>query len=135
MDSGESPCEAMKVLVLAPPLSSAGGIQRYTACLVRALQEILGRENVQCRPFPDRGMPACTVDSRRELKLRFGLQALWGSTRWQPDLMICTHLALGPIGSLLAQVASGRTGLLCTASRHGSSFPGGRAPLYVEPTG
>ena len=93
----------MKVLVLAPPLESAGGIQRYTGCLVRALQEALGNQNVRCLAIPQSTNAGGHGRFSAGLKLRFGWQALWGSIRWKPDLMICTHLALGPIGRLLAQ--------------------------------
>jgi glycosyltransferase involved in cell wall biosynthesis len=36
------------------------------------------------------------------LKLRFGWQAVREAARWRPDLIICTHLALGPVGWLVA---------------------------------
>ncbi len=95
----------MKALVVAPPLAGAGGIQRYTACLVRALQDLLGVQNVRCVAIPDD-----PVDGRARgrfsagLKLRFVWHATWESTRWKPDLIVCTHLALGPIGWLLASL-------------------------------
>jgi glycosyltransferase involved in cell wall biosynthesis len=38
------------------------------------------------------------------LKLRFSWQAAREATRWGPDLIVCTHLALGPIGRLLANL-------------------------------
>ena len=92
----------MKALVLAPPLASAGGIQRYTACLVRALQEVLGGQNVRCIAIPESANASAHGRFSAALKLRFGWQALWESARWKPDLIICSHLALGPIGRLLA---------------------------------
>ena len=94
----------MRVLVLAPPLASSGGIQRYTACLLRALQELLGRRNVRCLAIPKSTNAGVQGRFPAGLKLRFGWQAVWESTRWKPDLIICTHLALGPIGKLLAQL-------------------------------
>ncbi|MGO8791405.1 MAG: glycosyltransferase family 4 protein [Terriglobia bacterium] len=63
---------------------------------------------MQCRSIPGSGAASLHGRFPAALKLRFGLQTLWGSTRWQPDLMICTHLALGPVGWLLTQVARRR---------------------------
>jgi glycosyltransferase involved in cell wall biosynthesis len=37
-------------------------------------------------------------------KWRFGWQAAREVIRWRPDLIICAHLALGPVGRLLATV-------------------------------
>src|ERR1700730_12112415 len=98
----------MKVLVIAPPMASPGGIQRYTATLIRALQELLGDQNVRCRAIPaGAGMKGNGRFSMR-LKLLFGRQSVWEAARWRPNLIICTHLALGPIGWLLANLGSRR---------------------------
>ena len=35
-------------------------------------------------------------------KWRFVWSAAWQVARWRPDLIICSHLGLGPIGCLLA---------------------------------
>ena len=94
----------MKVLVLSPPLSSAGGIQRYTLGLVRALGELLGAENVRCVAIPESADQKDRGRFSASLKLRFGLQALWESLRWRPDLIVCAHLALGPVGRRLASL-------------------------------
>lgn len=95
----------MKVLLLAPPMASVGGIQRYTITLVQALKHLLGNEGVRCLAIseaPDRNggkrFPARS-------KLSFGCHALWEAVRWRPDLIICTHLALGPIGWLARTLA------------------------------
>jgi len=94
----------MKVLVLAPPLASAGGIQRYSATLMRALGDLLGDQHVRCVAIPE------TADRHEEgrfplrSKLRFGWRALREAAGWQPDLIICIHVALGPIGWLLASL-------------------------------
>ena len=69
-------CDGMKVLVLAPPLESAGGIQRYTGCLVRALQEALGDQNVRCLAIPGSTNAGGHGRFSAGLKLRFGWQAL-----------------------------------------------------------
>lgn len=86
--------------MLAPSLARAGGIQRYTATLLRAVEELLGHESVRCVAMP-KVLNHGVTDSRRlpgRSKIRFAWKALWEATRWRPDLIICTHLALGPVG-------------------------------------
>ena len=90
--------------MLAPPLASAGGIQRYTASLIRALRDLLGDRNVRCLAIPDTANGNGHARLSAGLKLRFGSQALLEAARWSPDLIICTHLALGPVGWLLASL-------------------------------
>jgi glycosyltransferase involved in cell wall biosynthesis len=92
----------MKVLVLSPPLAAAGGIQRYTKCLVRALGDLLDEQSVRCVAMPEIGSARRRFSAA--LKLHFGWQAFRESVRWQPDLIICTHLALAPIGRWLAHI-------------------------------
>jgi glycosyltransferase involved in cell wall biosynthesis len=68
--------------------------------LVRALKELLGEESVHCVAMPE-GLNHGGTKSRRlpgRSKLRFCGRALWEAARWRPDVIICTHLALGPIG-------------------------------------
>src|ERR1019366_2566594 len=98
---------AMKVLVLAPPMAGAGGIQRYTVTLVRALEQILGNDNVHCLAISE--APAGHGEGRLSTrsKLSFACNALWEAVRWRPDAMICTHLALAPIARLLAMLGLG----------------------------
>jgi glycosyltransferase involved in cell wall biosynthesis len=95
----------MKVLVLAPPLEKAGGIQRYTLILVRALKDLLGNQNVRCLSIPEvpdgRGQRRFSASS----KLSFVTRALWEAFRWTPDLVICSHVAMGTIGWLLGRLA------------------------------
>jgi glycosyltransferase involved in cell wall biosynthesis len=97
-------CKIGRVLVLAPPLTAPGGIQRYTATLIRAVKDLLGDESLRCAAMPE------VPDRNRQgrfpmgLKLRFGWRAAREATRWRPDLIICTHLALGPIGRFLANL-------------------------------
>jgi phosphatidylinositol alpha-1,6-mannosyltransferase len=93
----------MRVLVLTPSLASVGGIQRYTSTLIRALKDLLGERNVRAAALPETiaggggSFPAA-------VKLRFGWQALRELLGSRPDLIICTHLGLGPVGWLLATV-------------------------------
>jgi len=42
----------MKILVLAPPIGTAGGIQNYTATYVRALREVTGEKNMRMIAVP-----------------------------------------------------------------------------------
>jgi len=46
------------------------------------------------------GQPDGRLSSRT--KWQFGRQSLAEAARWRPDLIICVHLALGPVGWLLA---------------------------------
>jgi glycosyltransferase involved in cell wall biosynthesis len=96
--------EITRVLVLAPPLTKAGGIQRYTTTLIRALTEELGEEGVRCVAISDplKHNISRTHGLSSRLKLRFGWQAMRVAARWKPDVIICTHLALGLVGWLLA---------------------------------
>jgi glycosyltransferase involved in cell wall biosynthesis len=94
----------MKVLVLAPPLAGVGGIQRYTGTLVRALRDLFHDKNVRCVAIPEvlRGNVRGRLSWRS--KLNFGCHALWEAVRWRPDLIMCTHLSLGPVAWLLASL-------------------------------
>lgn len=88
----------MRVLVLAPPLSGNGGIQRYTNTLTQALRDLLGDESVRCLAISD--LPGGNGKGRFSAlaKLKFAGRALREAVRWRPDLTICTHLALGSLG-------------------------------------
>jgi glycosyltransferase involved in cell wall biosynthesis len=94
----------LKVLVLAPPLARAGGIQRYTLTLVRALQDLFGEPSVRCLAIstPPHGNVGGQLSAWS--KLIFGWRALWQAARWRPGLIICSHLALGPIAWLIAHL-------------------------------
>lgn len=98
----------MRVLVLAPPMASAGGIQRYTTTLVHGLKDLLGDESVRCLAMPEvlPGNGRSRVLARS--KLNFACRALWEAVRWRPDLVICTHLALGPVGWLISRLGHRR---------------------------
>jgi phosphatidyl-myo-inositol dimannoside synthase len=103
----------MKSLVLSPPLGRTGGIQRYTLTLVRALRELVGERGVRLVSLQERVQPTVAMPTRRASsvslfqKLSFGLRAIREVVRWKPDLIICTHLALGPVGWLAATLGRG----------------------------
>lgn len=89
-----------RALVLTPSLQSAGGIQRYTRTLTRALEEILGPDNVRVASVDEPRVKASTgrLQIPASAKLRFACRALWGAIVWRPGLIICTHLSLGSAG-------------------------------------
>ena len=93
----------MKVLVLAPPVENFGGIQRYIATLVRALQDLLTEQDVCVLAI--RGQPQLRWDGQERLRLgvksRFVARALQEAERWRPNLVICSHVGLAPTGWLL----------------------------------
>jgi len=88
----------MRVLVLAPPMGAAGGIQQYTTTLVAALAKILGEENVRLVAVPSQAEARAdgSFGLRKSVKLLFLTRVLWGAIQWQPDLVICTHLGVAP---------------------------------------
>ena len=113
----------MRVLVLAPPLTGIGGIQRYTHTLVQALKHLLGNESVRCLAISD--VPDANGGGRfpaRE-KVRFGCQAFWEAIRWRPDLTLCAHLALGPTGWLLANLVRRPYGVVVYGIKAWSVLP------------
>ncbi len=95
----------MRVLVLTPSLADVGGIQRYTMTLIRALRDLLGEQSVRVAALPE------TIDGggrgrfSAAVKLSFGWRAIRELARSRPDLIICTHLGLGPVGWMLATAA------------------------------
>lgn len=94
----------MKILLLAPRMASAGGIQRYTATLLRALKDPLRDRSVRFLALPEVPTRPHYGWLTTQLKWRFCWNAVWQAVRWRPDLVICTHLALGPIGWFLAKL-------------------------------
>jgi phosphatidyl-myo-inositol dimannoside synthase len=92
----------MRVLLLAPPMNKPGGIQRYTEMLERALKELLSAEHVRCvvtgASHTSSGALATAT------KLQFVAHSARETMRFNPDLIICTHLALAPLGGLLARL-------------------------------
>lgn len=96
----------MRVLLLAPPMAEAGGIQRYTTTLLRALKELLTDENVRCLPMPEAGRDASQHRLSMGSKLEYVCGVFWQALRWRPDLVICAHLALGPVGWLVSRISA-----------------------------
>jgi phosphatidyl-myo-inositol dimannoside synthase len=96
----------MKVLLLTPSLASAGGIQRYSTTFIRAFKDLLGDQYVRSIALPEPSKRPTHNRLSTRSKWRCGWQAVWQVARWKPDLIVCTHVALGPIGWLLARFAS-----------------------------
>jgi glycosyltransferase involved in cell wall biosynthesis len=86
----------MKVLVLAPPMGAVGGVQQYTATLIRALEEVLGAANVRLIAVPGEAEARTdgSVALRRSVKARFLSRVIWQAMRWRPNLIVCTHLGV-----------------------------------------
>jgi phosphatidylinositol alpha-1,6-mannosyltransferase len=87
-----------RTLVLTPSLRDSGGIQRYTRTLTRALEEIVGSPNVRTLAAGDPRVSPRTgrIKVSATARVGFAWRAFCGAVRWQPDLIICTHLSLGP---------------------------------------
>ncbi len=94
----------MKVLLLTPSLERPGGIQRYTKTLVRALKNLMGDQSVRCVALAEDSTGQGKTRLSARAKWRLGWQATREAARWRPDLIICAHLALGPMGWLLASL-------------------------------
>ena len=96
--------DGVKTLVLAPSLARPGGIQRYTETLTRALGDLLGSQNVRRMTSPE----VSKVDGQLKLtagaKWRFAAQALREAAYWRPDLIVCVHRGLAPIGWLAGKL-------------------------------
>jgi phosphatidyl-myo-inositol dimannoside synthase len=94
--------------MLTPSLQNPGGIQRYIRTLQSSLEDLLGAASVRVVAAEEpligkRGQLALPASSR----LRFARQAVSEAVRWCPDLVICTHLSLGPFG-WMARALTGR---------------------------
>jgi glycosyltransferase involved in cell wall biosynthesis len=95
-----------KTLILTPSIENHGGIQRYTRTLTSALQDILGAASVHTIEI---GVPRVHARTKKvrissSVKWKFVRQATWEAVRWRPDLIICTHLSLGPAGWLASRL-------------------------------
>jgi phosphatidyl-myo-inositol dimannoside synthase len=99
-EAGSDSSTVRRTLILTPSLQNSGGIQRYTRTLTRALEEILGSSNVRMIAAGDPRVSSRTGRMKLSASSRFGFawRAFWGAARWQPDLIICTHLSLGSAG-------------------------------------
>jgi glycosyltransferase involved in cell wall biosynthesis len=91
-------CTIRRTLVLTPSLQNSGGIQRYTRTLMGALQEIFGSSNVRVVAASDPKPSAANgrLKLAASARLGFAWRAFSEILRWQPQLIICTHLSLGP---------------------------------------
>jgi glycosyltransferase involved in cell wall biosynthesis len=92
----------LKVLVLAPPMEGFGGIQRYTATLVHALKELFEEKDVRLLPVHLRN------NGRKQgsrlgggVKAGFLGKVLRETAAWRPNLVVCAHVGLAPLGWLL----------------------------------
>ena len=92
-----------RVLLLAAPLGSVGGVQNYSATFFSAVKEILGAESVRLvavsaepKPRPDGGVSLSAF-----VKLRFLATGLWTAFRWRPALVICTHIGVAPVARIV----------------------------------
>src|SRR5437667_4125231 len=96
--------DGVKTLVLAPSLARPGGIQRYTETLTRALGDLLGSQSVRRMSSPE----VSKVDGQLKLtagaKWHFAAQALREAASWRPDLIVCVHRSLAPIGWLAGKL-------------------------------
>ena len=92
----------MKVLVLAPGLSSLGGIQRYVLTLKRALEDLFGGSQIRIvsLELPDQAARNSAAAILRA-KAKFVLGALNQGIVWRPDLVICAHVGFSPLGRVL----------------------------------
>ena len=105
----------MKVLVLAPPVENVGGVQSFTAALVRSLQELLGEAFVHLLAIVPNSPPAANWAFQATknggdrpafaAKARFIKRALWEGARWGVDLCLCVHIGVAPVGRLLRLLA------------------------------
>jgi glycosyltransferase involved in cell wall biosynthesis len=93
----------MKVLVLTPSTASVGGVQSYSITLVVAFRDILGAELV--RTVSVASEPAIQPDGRAALgpsaKFRFLFSSVFEAIRWHPDLVVCAHIGVAPLGLFL----------------------------------
>jgi glycosyltransferase involved in cell wall biosynthesis len=93
----------MKILVLAPSMGGTGGIQNYTAALVRALKEIAGEKNVRMVAVPTE--PTARAEGNAALgrvtKIQFLLSSITAAIFWRPQLVICAHVGVSPVGRII----------------------------------
>jgi len=95
-----------RILVLAPSLKSIGGVQNYTKVLLDALADVVGKGNVRCvaipeDPAPRNGEPPALGIST---KLHFAASALAATVSWRPNLVICAHIGVAPLGRAIQRL-------------------------------
>jgi glycosyltransferase involved in cell wall biosynthesis len=74
--------------------------------LTLALQDILGLSSVHTIVMADPEVCARNqqLTISRRMRWRFARQAAWEAIHWRPDLIICTHLSLGPAACALKAI-------------------------------
>jgi len=98
---------AMRVLVLTPNTETVGGVQRYAKTLIEAFKDLLGAENVTQITLPDAQTRGNRTRIGASAKFSYTCQALREAARVRPDLIVCCHVGLAPIGWLV-HMAVGR---------------------------
>jgi len=96
----------MKVLVLAPPMGSTGGVQRYTETLVRSLRKLLGTDDL--RVISISAEPLRRNDGKLALalgtKVRFLIAAVIQALVWRPHVIICAHIRVAPPARVMHRI-------------------------------
>lgn len=82
-----------KIVVLTPPLTGRGGIERYVKILIKTLGAILVPDSVEIMSLPS--------DKSRTRNTRFAARVAQRSFQSRPALIICSHVALSPIADLV----------------------------------
>jgi phosphatidyl-myo-inositol dimannoside synthase len=102
----DGPRSKLKVLILAPSLEGIGGVQNYTKTFVDVLRDVLGDDRVRIISVQEEararrdGPPAL----RTSAKIRFFVSAAAAAIAWRPDLVICAHVAMSPVGRLIQRL-------------------------------
>lgn len=91
----------MRILVLTPNTEAVGGVQRYAKTLIEAFEALLGAENVNRVTLPDAQVRGNRTRIGTSAKFGFACQALREAVRVRPDLIVCCHVGLAPVGWLL----------------------------------
>lgn len=96
----------MKILVLAPPMDSTGGVQRYTATLIRCLKDIKGAPNVRVVSVSAEPQPSSNGRLAFPLaaKLHFFAAAMLQALVWRPQLIICSHVGVARAAWVIRRV-------------------------------
>jgi phosphatidyl-myo-inositol dimannoside synthase len=119
--------DRQRILVLSPPLEEPGGVQAYTATLVRALRGICGEENVLLISLPAPRTAGASSSARLSLsdKASFFWHAVREAARLRPRLTVCTHVGLAPVGHFTSKILGGDAWV----SAHGIEVWGRLSPV------
>lgn len=95
-----------KVLVLSPSLKAIGGVQNYTNTLLDALRDVLGNDRVRIVAVPEDAIPRRNGHAAlgTSAKVRFLAAAVASAIFWRPDLVICAHVGVAPVGRLIRRL-------------------------------